>query len=152
MTDKLKELENRRTAACANFCAGVTTEHLEAGWNLPAILMVVAEIGNHSHDSVVRNLARSITRCMGAVVIIQRVDDITISLVEQGDMVAVVSSSNAFRWALLFAGAEGTLAALKALLEEAETVVSLDGFRPRDFHTIRAAQDAVAAAEGGGED
>ena len=79
--------------------------------------------------------------------ILKQVDECTWSIEGEG-VIAVISSSNAFRWVRLFANAQDTLMALKDLLREAEIVVTLDGFNPEDFHVIRAAQEAIA--QGGG--
>jgi len=81
-------------------------------------------------------------------VIIKQVDGRTWS-VEGIGIVAVVAAPDAEKWALLFAHAENLLTALKALLTFCEDIVEMDGFTPEDFHVIRAAQEAVAAAERG---
>ena len=80
--------------------------------------------------------------------IVKKIDPRTVSIQGPG-VIAVVTADNPYRWALLFAHAADLLAVLKALLNEAETVLELDGFTPEDFHTVRAAQKAIAAAERG---
>jgi len=65
MNNILMEMEGRRIKACTDFCEGVSTEALQSRRNLPAILRVLTEIAQTSHDAVARALAQSITNYVG---------------------------------------------------------------------------------------